>query len=159
VPPPGAPWNEMRPGPWMGGDYWVDSSDDLLPAVTGSEFDLVVNLFVQPGHGPDLGVEHQVAETPDAPLNVFQMGLVRQMAIIGSTTVRTGANTLVRCHAGYNRSGLVVAQTLIELGSDSRSAIDLIRRQRFPRALHNQLFEEYLMAGLDIAHLLVGLEA
>jgi protein-tyrosine phosphatase len=87
------------------------------------------------------------------------MGLVRQMAIIASTAVRTGANTLVRCHAGYNHAGLVVAQTLIELGSDSRSVIDLIRRQRFPWALHNQLFEEYLMAGLDIAHLLVGLEA
>jgi hypothetical protein len=64
VPPPGALWNEIRPGLWMGGDYWVDSSGDLLPAVTGSGFDLVISLFVQPSHGSALGVEHQVAEPP-----------------------------------------------------------------------------------------------
>jgi hypothetical protein len=159
VPPPGTPWDEVRPGLWMGGHYWIDSAGDLRPAIAGAEFDLVISLFTQPGHGPDLGVEHRVAEIPDAPLNAFQMGLVRQMAIIAATAVRTGAKTLVRCHAGYNRSGLVVAQTLIEMGSGNLDAIDLIRRRRSPWALHNQLFEEYLVAGLDIAHLLVGLEA
>jgi protein-tyrosine phosphatase len=95
---------------------------------------------------------------PDAALTAFQIDQVRQLAVIAATAVRTGGTTLVRCHAGYNRSGLVVAQTLIELGDDARDAVQLIRQRRSPWALHNELFVQYLTAGLDIAHLLVGLE-
>jgi protein-tyrosine phosphatase len=64
----------------------------------------------------------------------------------------------VRCQYGYNRSGLVIAQTLMELGMDAVSAIDLIRRRRSPWALHNLIFEQYLRTGLDIAALLTGLD-
>jgi hypothetical protein len=158
VPAPGSPWNEIRPGLWMGGHYWTDSSGELQAAVVGSEFDLVISLFTRPGHGPAASVEHRVAEMPDAALTAFQIDQVRQLAVIAATAVRTGSKILVRCHAGYNRSGLVVAQTLIELGDDARNAVQLIRQQRSPWALHNELFVQYLEAGLDIAHLLVGLE-
>ncbi len=65
---------------------------------------------------------------------------------------------LVRCHSGYNRSGLVVAQTLIELGQDPATAIALVRQRRSPWALNNRTFEQYLTTGLDVAHLLAGLE-
>jgi protein-tyrosine phosphatase len=64
---------------------------------------------------------------------------------------------LVRCHSGYNRSGLVVGQTLIELGYQPGDAIDLIRQRRSSLALNNKVYEEYLRAGLDVAQLLVGL--
>lgn len=159
VPSPGAPWNEIRPGLWMGGHYWTDSSGELRTAVVKDEFDLVISLYSRPGHGPAIGVEHRVAEMPDAALTTFQIHRVRQLAVIVATAVRTGGTTLVRCHAGYNRSGLVVAQTLIELGDDARDAIQLIRQRRSPWALHNELFVQYLEAGLDIAGLLVGLES
>ncbi|MFD4032735.1 hypothetical protein ACFWVP_20040 [Streptomyces sp. NPDC058637] len=72
--------------------------------------------------------------------------------------VRNDRNILVRCHSGYNRSGLVVAQTLIELGQDPTTAIALIRQRRSPWALHNQTFEQYLNTGLGVAYLLAGLE-
>jgi hypothetical protein len=159
VPAPGAPWNEIRPGLWMGGHYWTDPAGELHTAVVKTEFDLVISLYSRPGHGPAGKVEHRVAEMPDAALTAFQIGQVWQMAIIAATAIRTGRTTLVRCQAGYNRSGLVVAQTLIELGDDARDAIQLIRQRRSPWALHNELFVQYLEAGLDIAHLLVGLEA
>ncbi|MEU0000611.1 hypothetical protein ABZ069_27200 [Streptomyces microflavus] len=64
----------------------------------------------------------------------------------------------MRCHSGYNRSGIVVAQTLIELGQDPATAIALIRLSRSPWALNNQTFEQYLSTGLDVAYLLAGLE-
>jgi protein-tyrosine phosphatase len=159
VPPPGAPWNEIRPGLWMGGHYWTDSAGELQAAVVKDEFDLVISLYTRPGHGPAGKVEHRVAEMPDAALSAFQIDQVRQLAVIAATAVRTGGTTLVRCHAGYNRSGLVVAQTLIELGADARDAILQIRQRRSPWALHNELFAQYLEAGLDIARLLVGLES
>ncbi|MEV0748236.1 hypothetical protein AB0I75_24015 [Streptomyces sp. NPDC050273] len=64
----------------------------------------------------------------------------------------------MRCHCGYNRSGLVVAQTLIELRQNSTTAFALIRQKRSPWALNNQTFERYLNTGLDIAYRLTGLE-
>ncbi|WP_328959093.1 hypothetical protein [Kitasatospora purpeofusca] len=64
----------------------------------------------------------------------------------------------MRCHCGYDRSGLVVAQTLIEPGQDPATAIALIRQSRSPWALNNQTFEQYLSTGLDVAGLLAGLE-
>ncbi|MET9613809.1 hypothetical protein [Kitasatospora indigofera] len=65
----------------------------------------------------------------------------------------------MRCHSGYNRSGLVVVQALIELGQDPSSAIDLVRRQRSPWTLNNPAFQQYLSTGLDVACILTGLEA
>ncbi|WP_328947639.1 hypothetical protein OG778_01630 [Streptomyces sp. NBC_00184] len=52
----------------------------------------------------------------------------------------------------------MVAQTLIELGQNSTTAIALIRQKRSPWALNNQTFEQYLNTGIDIAYLLTGLE-
>ncbi|MEV7044671.1 hypothetical protein [Amycolatopsis sp. NPDC051061] len=63
----------------------------------------------------------------------------------------------MRCHAGLNRSGLVVAQALVELGLTVPAAIALVRQRRSPWALHNELFVQYLESGLPTARLLVGL--
>ncbi|MFK0050056.1 hypothetical protein ACIQU4_39300 [Streptomyces sp. NPDC090741] len=72
--------------------------------------------------------------------------------------MRRGCTALVRCNAGYNRSGPVVAQALIELGQPAMTAIQLSREGRSPWALNNQMFVEYLTTGLDVASLLVGLD-
>jgi protein-tyrosine phosphatase len=66
---------------------------------------------------------------------------------------------LVRCHSGYNRSGLVIGQALITMGYTAADAIALIRDRRSKQALNNALFVDYLTAGLDVARLLTGLEA
>lgn len=158
-PGPGAPWNEIRPDLWMGGHDWTDESGDVRFAVVTDEFDLVISLYTRAGSGPDPGVEHRVAEIPDGPLSADEIDQVRRLAVVAADAVRDGRPTLVRCHSGYNRSGLVVAQALIELGMDSAAAIALIRRQRSPRALNNQVFVDYLDTGLDIAYLLAGLDS
>ncbi|MGW3960398.1 protein-tyrosine phosphatase family protein [Amycolatopsis sp. NPDC005003] len=153
--PPEEPWNEIRPGLWMGGH--VRAGEE--PVVVGLEFDLVLSLYQRAGHGPPPGVEHHFAEMPDGPLTEAQIAEVERFAVLAAAAVRAGRKTLVRCHAGLNRSGLVVAQTLVELGLGVPEAIALIRQRRSPWALHNPLFVEYLESGLPIARLLVGLDA
>lgn len=64
----------------------------------------------------------------------------------------------MRCHSGYNRSGLVVAQCLVEGGLAPAAAIGLVRLGRSPRALNNATFTDYLAAGPEVAALLVDLE-
>ncbi|MFI9106181.1 protein phosphatase [Streptomyces fildesensis] len=158
IPEPQSPWDEIRPCLWMGGHFWADRSGAVHPAVVSNEFDLVISLFSRDGHGPGAGTEHVIAEIPDGPLTAHQIRLVQQAARTAADAERNGRTTLVRCRSGYNRSGLVLAQTLIELGSDAPTAIALIRRQRSPWALNNHTFEEYLTTGLDVACLLSGLD-
>ncbi|MGW4893320.1 protein-tyrosine phosphatase family protein [Kitasatospora sp. NPDC004240] len=159
TPGPQEPWNELRPGLWMGGHYWTDRTGELRPAVVGAQFDLVVSLYTLPGHGPTPGVRHLVGEMPDGPLTPEQILTAQRLARDTARAVRDGRTVLVRCHSGYNRSGLVAAQALVELGQDVGAAIDLIRRRRSPHALNNALFEQYLVTGLDTAALLCGLDA
>ncbi|KDN17734.1 protein-tyrosine phosphatase family protein [Amycolatopsis rifamycinica] len=151
--PPEESWNEIRPGLWMGGHVRAGAE----PVVVGREFDLVLSLYELDGHGPPPGVEHHFAEMPDGPLTQAQIGEVERFAGLAAEAVRAGRRTLVRCHAGLNRSGLVVAWTLVELGLGVPEAIELIRRRRSPWALHNQLFVQYLESGLPTARLLTGL--
>ncbi|MEV6827612.1 protein phosphatase [Amycolatopsis sp. NPDC051102] len=155
-PPPVDPWNEIRPGLWMGGHIRVGAAGEE-PVVVGREFDLVLSLYHRDGHGPAPGVEHRFAEMPDGPLTDAQIGEVERFAGLAAEAVRAGRRTLVRCHAGQNRSGLVVAQALVELGLELPAAIALVRQRRGPGALSNELFVQYLESGLPIARLLTGL--
>lgn len=156
-PGPGPPWHEIRPYLWMGGHDWIDPAGELRPAIVTDEFDLVISLFTRHGHGPDPGVEHVVFEIPDAELVPDQLDGARRVGAIAADAVQQRRTTLVRCHSGYNRSGLVVAQALIDLGMRTQDAITLIRARRSPLVLNNELFVAYLDTGLDIAALLTGL--
>lgn len=143
------PWDEVVPGLWIGGHFWTDPAGDVRPAVVGEEFDLVVSLYTREGHGPDPQIEHVVYEIPDATLTAEQIRKVRELAGLTAQAVRDGRSTLVRCHYGHSRSGLVAAQALVELGQDLPAAIALLRERRSPRALNNPAFVRYLEAGLD----------
>ncbi len=156
VPGPGDAWNEILPHLWMGGHYYNDGSE-MQAAEIEDEFDLVVSLYVVPTLLPPPHVEHRILEIPDRPLNAPQIAQVRELAVFTANAVRAERTTLVRCHAGYNRSGLVVVQAMVEMGHDVDAAIALIRQRRSPWALHNATFEEYLRTGLEVAELLSGL--
>jgi protein-tyrosine phosphatase len=142
----------------MGGHYWTDPEGERQPVIVSSEFDMVVSLFTRSGHGPRPGVEHLVTEIPDGPLTAQQIDAVQQMAHATAHAIEAGRTTLVRCHFGYNRSGLVVAQALVHLGHEATAAIQLMQQKRSPWALNNPIFQEYLTTGLEVAYLLTGLQ-
>ncbi|GHD90153.1 protein-tyrosine phosphatase family protein [Streptomyces naganishii] len=154
VPAPDSPWSEIVPGLWMGGHEFRSRSGKLELAVVRDEFDLVQSLLRLPGYGPDAGVEHHVWPIPDGPLDGTQLAGVMRLAQAACEAVEAGRRVLVRCYSGYNRSGLVVAHSLIRRGLTANEAIRLIRARRSPWALHNELFVEYLRAGLSTARLL-----
>ncbi|MFI8441570.1 dual specificity protein phosphatase family protein [Streptomyces rochei] len=157
VPAPGQPWTEIVPGLWMGGHECWRQAGGLETVVVRDEFDLVQTLLRLPGHGPEPGVEHQVWPIPDGPLDGTQLAGVIRLAEAADAALDAGRTVLVRCFHGYNRSGLVVAHTLMRRGSTAEEAVRLIRARRSPWALHNELFVEYLRAGLDTVRLLEDL--
>ncbi|WP_333741062.1 protein-tyrosine phosphatase family protein [Streptomyces sp. IBSBF 2806] len=155
VPVPDLPWNEIVPGLWMGGHEFRGPGGERRLAVARGEFDLVQTLTrARPGHGPDPGVRHQVWPIPDGPLDGTQLAGVIRLAQAAEEALDQGLTVLVRCYSGYNRSGLVVAHTLMGRGHSADGAIRQIRSRRSPWALHNELFVEYLRAGLPTARLL-----
>ena len=139
---------------WMGGHEFRGHSGQLEFAVVRDQFDLVQTLLRLPGHGPDPGVEHHVWPIPDGPLDGTQLAGVIRLAQSASEALEGGRKVLVRCYHGYNRSGLVVAHALVRRGHTAEQAIRLIRSRRSPWALHNDLFVDYLRAGLPTARLL-----
>jgi protein-tyrosine phosphatase len=138
----------------MGGHQFRNGTGDLEFAVVRDEFDLVQTLLWVPGHGPDPGVEHHVWPIPDGPLDGTQLAGVMRLARAAGEALDEGRKVLVRCYHGYNRSGLVVAHALVRRGHSAEQAIRLIRSRRSPWALHNELFVDYLRAGLPTARLL-----
>ncbi|MGW3105812.1 protein-tyrosine phosphatase family protein [Streptomyces sp. NPDC001100] len=154
VPAPDTPWSEIVTGLWMGGHEFRGRSGQREFAVVRDEFDLVQTLLRLPGHGPDSGIEHHVWPIPDGPLDGTQLAGVMRLARAACDALDDGRKVLVRCYHGYNRSGLVVAHALVRRGYDTEEAIRLIRARRSPWALHNELFVEYLRAGLSTARLL-----
>ncbi|MDX2698577.1 protein phosphatase [Streptomyces ipomoeae] len=160
VPAPREPWSEIVPGLWMGGHAYAAGAGggEVELAVVRDEFDLVLTLLRLPGHGPDDGVEHHVWPIPDGPLDGTQLAGVMRLAQAACDALEDGRKVLVRCYSGYNRSGLVVAHALVRDGHSPEEAIRLIRTRRSPWALHNELFVEYLHAGLPTVRLLEELE-
>ena len=74
---------------------------------------------------------------------------VRDIAVIVASLVGVGRKVLVHCTEGLNRSGVVVARALMEMGSTAEDAIELVRRRRGPSvdgfpALGNEAFVEWL---------------
>lgn len=159
APDASSPWDEIVTGLWMGGHRYRDQADTVQPAIVSTEFDLVISLYQRDGHGPAPEVEHHYVETPDGPLSPDQIESICRMADLAADAIGEGRRVLVRCHSGYNRSGLVVAQALINMGHSTEDAIFLIRYRRSKWALNNPLFVDYLNTGLDAARLLAGLEA
>jgi protein-tyrosine phosphatase len=53
--------------------------------------------------------------------------------------------TLLHCHMGLNRSGVVVARILMLQGMSAEEAIALERERRSPACLNNPAFEQWLL--------------
>jgi protein-tyrosine phosphatase len=66
------------------------------------------------------------------------------LARLAVSCLRSGP-TLIACKAGLNRSGLLSALALIEMGSSPSEAIELLRRKRCPQVLCNPSFEAYVL--------------
>jgi hypothetical protein len=136
------PWNEVVPGLFQGG-HDVRSQSRTACVVT-DEFDLVVSLAVREGYGPPDGVEHHVARMADAGVDGAVAHRVDELSVLAADAVSAGRRVLVRCSGGLNRSGLVVAATLVRLGHAPDEAIGLVRSARGPWALTNPAFVTHL---------------
>lgn len=140
-------YSEIAPGLWMGGtdDYDTVDRPGQLPRLSAEkEFDAVVTL--SPYASPfGWYVKELRYGFPDSSLDEDQVEEIEKIADWAYLEWKKGKKVLVRCQAGMNRSGLVMALILIRDRVSAAEAIKLIRNKRDIDALSNPSYVEYIL--------------
>ena len=137
---------EILPGLWQGGT----SESSLLGQPTKPShyrgrrpFDLIVTLYADEQPAP-WGVEEIRYGFPDAELDPRDLDRVREVADYAAERWKAGDRVLIRCQAGVNRSGLVTALVLTDLGWEASDAVEHLRARRSGWVLSNTHFQSAL---------------
>lgn len=144
--PPYAP-TQIVPGLHQGGtqDQEVLSQPGDDYRRRGSyPFDTVITLYASAQPAP-WGVEELRFGFPDAALQGPEADTVVRAARYAHDRWLSGAEVLIRCQAGMNRSGLVTALVLMMAGLTPGQAITRIRQQRGASCLFNEHFVTWLV--------------
>lgn len=145
--------DEILPGLFQGGteDHEVvgyptpkHHYERMYPGSTPTyQFDVVITLYADAQPAP-WGVHEVRYGFPDGPLRDQDLQKAIRIAQEAHGQWRSGAQVLIRCQAGVNRSGLVSALILMIDGLSAPDAIALLRNRRSPFVLSNSHFEEWL---------------
>lgn len=140
-------WSEILPGLWQGGtdDYDVIHYGTGKLGVGAEDFDFVATMYAS-ANPVDWFVREMRFGFYDHDMSDFNTEDLRDIVTISHRQWKAGKRVLVRCQAGLNRSGLVMALVLIREGYTPAEAIHLIRSQRGQAALCNSTFEKWLLA-------------
>lgn len=138
-------WSEILPGLWMGGtaDNDVTSRGTGEPAITPAHFDTVVTLYAWASPVDWYVKEIRLGFFDHSEVDLDEHDLAHAVRAAYRDWKR-GKRVLVRCQAGWNRSGLIMALVLMLDGLSPDEAIDLLRERRSPFALCNSDFVSWL---------------
>ena len=147
-------WSEILPGLWLGG---TDDNDTIETGVdtykprmiTKNDFDTVITLYswAQP---VDWLVEEVRYGFYDSEISHIDFAAVERAADFAYQAWKSGKRVLIRCQAGINRSGLVMAHVLMKDKYKAREAIDLMREKRSKAVLLNRHFVDYLVMSDEV---------
>lgn len=142
-------WDEILPGLFQGGtddydtvDYATKRFED--PFITKADFDSVFTLY-QYAKPVDWFIKEYRLAVYDADMRDFDPSDLFEMVKIAHQDWKNGKRVLIRCQAGLNRSGLVMALVLMREGYSAVEAITLIRQNRSEHCLFNTHFVRYLL--------------
>jgi len=141
-------WSEVLPGLWQGGtNHTEDMAFSLSPyaktTVTAKHFDTVVTLYAN-ALPVDWFVKELRFAVYDGNMQDFAPEELFELVKTAHSDWKSGKRVLIRCQAGWNRSGLVMALVLMREGYSAGDAVKLIREKRSSYALCNRTFEKFL---------------
>ena len=111
---------------------------------TDLPFDAIVTMYAW-ARPADWNIQEFRYGVPDASIKDIDLDRLRQAVEFGYDRWKSGDRVLVRCQAGLNRSGLVLALILIKDGLTPQDAIARIRDNRGEDALFNRDFHNWLL--------------
>ena len=140
-------YSMIAPNLFQGG---TDDEDVIHLAKTNNRprtdlpFDAIVTMYAW-ARPADWQVQEFRYGVDDAAITDIDLNRLRQAVEFGYDRWKQGDRVLVRCQAGLNRSGLVLALILIKDGLTPSEAIAQIRQNRGEDALFNNNFHNWLM--------------
>lgn len=139
-------WSEILPGLWQGGTDDADlvNTGHHGVGISGKDFDFVATMYAS-ANPVDWFVHEMRFGFYDHDMSDFDAEDLKDIVRIAHRQWKNGNRVLIRCQAGLNRSGLVMALVLIREGYHASEAIHLIRFQRGQAALCNSTFERWLL--------------
>ena len=143
---PTATASEILPRLWMGGLTEQEHLGEPLEEDHYSfdnPYDLIITLYADAQPAP-WGVVELRYGFPDDDISDDQITPCLRLARYGWEQWRSGANVLIRCQQGVNRSGLVTVLVLMFDGMSANDAISLVRSRRGGAVLNNKAFEKWL---------------
>lgn len=141
-------WSEILPNLWQGGtddyDVMINTRNYAGPSITRQNFDTVVTLYAD-ARPVDWFVRELRYGFWDHDMKDFDAEDLFDIVRIAHTDWKNGKRVLIRCQAGWNRSGLITALVLIREGYSAQDAIDMQRKRRNRWVLCNREFEKWLL--------------
>lgn len=138
-------WSEILPGLWMGGiaDDDVTRHGIKTPTITPEHFDTVITLYAWAGPVDWYVKEVRLGFFDHNEVDLDEHDLAHAVGAAYRDWSR-GKRVLIRCQAGWNRSGLITALVLLLKGLTPDEAIDLLRERRSSYALCNDHFVTWI---------------
>ena len=134
---PVEPFTEVFPG-------LVQASAAQSPAEMLSMFDVLIDVGGRDRWDGDPDPRYSFHPLDDVPF-IVDAEMIHTVGERIASLVRGGKHVAVNCLSGVNRSGLLVARALVELGYTPEEAIEAVRTARGPMALSNQHFVRFLL--------------
>lgn len=142
-------WSEVLPNLWQGGTDDDDTIWELdrrsVADITKKDFDSVYTAYAwaNPCDWLVKEVRYPFYDGNMADINLVELYDIVRMA---HTDWKAGKRVLIRCQAGLNRSGLIMALVLMREGYKAKDAIALMREKRGISVLCNRTFEKWLLS-------------
>jgi hypothetical protein len=139
-------WSEVVDGLWQGGTADHDAGGMQLkrPMITKAEFDTVITMYAY-ANPVDWFVREIRYGVWDSNMKDFDVAELFDIVKLAHSDWKKGKKVLIRCQAGWNRSGLITALVLMREGMGAQKAINLIRDTRSRNALCNRTFVDWLL--------------
>ncbi len=138
-------WSEIVPGLWMGGTDDDDCEREYLQEarVTKEHFDTVITMYAWANPVDWYVKELRFGFFDHQDVDIHPEDL-KQIVTSAYADWQRGQRVLIRCQAGWNRSGLITALVLMLSGLEPQEAIETIQLRRSPNALNNRAFGRWL---------------
>ena len=134
---PDEPYSEVIPGLFQ-------ASAARTPTEMLSMFDVLIDVGGRDRWVGEPDPRYRFHPLEDVP-HIPDPELIHSVGEWIASLVGDGKHVAVNCLGGVNRSGLLVARALVELGYTPEEAIQAVRTARGPMALNNQRFVRFLL--------------
>lgn len=147
---PKAEYHEILPNLYIGGHLWEEdgrAKDSRHSSVSGDlSWDYVVSAYMSEFETSWPQCDQRLVLFPDTEEGLDDETWARIKSAVDEVVSRwrQGQKVLIRCQAGYNRSGMMMSLVLMRLGYTADKAVHHVRWRRGRSVLVNPVFESYV---------------